>query len=171
MSFCVFHCFFSWLSLAKHYFLYLPNKIEKRFLKFMYETNLFRKELKLQGSNIAIVKCDLFFHYCNAKEISFYYFGDKKHEKTHVNSISVVGMFVRCLVDCFHRKFRVPTQIMVCDYCIAKYKKFSACDGLLMVLRAIFLAIQNIYVNSNPAVSTRRVNFWKNALASDQSKR
>ena len=30
-------------------------------------------------------KCDVFFHYCNAKEISFYYFWSKictKHEKT-----------------------------------------------------------------------------------------
>ena len=40
------------------------------------------------------------FHYCDAKEISFYYFCDTKlctkHEKTHVNSIYIVGiMFVR----------------------------------------------------------------------------
>ena len=44
-----------------------------------------------------------------------------------------------CLVDCFHREFRVSTQIMVRDYCIAKCKKFSFCGGLLMVLQAIFL--------------------------------
>ena len=28
-----------------------------------------------------------------------------------------------CLVDCFHCKLRVSTQIMVSDYCIAKQKK------------------------------------------------
>ena len=55
------------------------------------------------------------------------------------------------LVDCFHREFKVSTQIMVRDYCIAKCKRFSACDELLMALRAILFAIQNIYVNSNPA--------------------
>ena len=45
-----------------------------------------------------------------------------------------------CLVDCFHRKFKVSTQIMVCNYCIAKCQKFSAYDGLLMA-RLIFSGI------------------------------
>ena len=31
-----------------------------------------------------------------------------------------------CLVVCLHREFRVSTQIMVRDYCIAKYKTFTA---------------------------------------------
>ena len=39
-----------------------------------------------------------------------------------------------CLVDCFHREFKVPSQIMVRDYFIAKYKMFSACGRLLMAL-------------------------------------
>ena len=48
---------------------------------------------------IAIGKCDLFSHYCDAKEI-FYYFSDiklgAKHEKTHATSIHIVRiMFVR----------------------------------------------------------------------------
>ena len=41
---------------------------------------------RVQIKCIAIAKCDLFFHYRNAKEISFYYFRDTKlcakHEKT-----------------------------------------------------------------------------------------
>ena len=49
-----------------------------------------------------------------------------------------------CSVDCFYREFRFFNQIMVRDYCIVKCKKFSA--------RAIFFAIQNIYVNPNPAL-------------------
>ena len=49
---------------------------------------------------ITIVNCDLFFHYCNAKEISFYYFCDTKicakHTKKGVNFIYIVGIkFVR----------------------------------------------------------------------------
>ena len=59
-----------------------------------------------------------------------------------------------CLVDCVHREFKVFIQIMVCDYCIAKCKKFSACCGLLKVLRAIIFVIQSIYINSNPACGT-----------------
>ena len=49
---------------------------------------------------IVIAKYDVFFHYRDAKEISFYYFHNTKlcakHEKTLVNSIYIVGiMFVR----------------------------------------------------------------------------
>ena len=32
-----------------------------------------------------------------------------------------------CLVDYFHREFRVSTQIIVRNYCIPKYKTFFAC--------------------------------------------
>ena len=56
-----------------------------------------------------------------------------------------------CLVDCFHREFRVSTQIKVCDYYTPKYKHFCACGGLLMVLQAIFFVIENICLNYNPA--------------------
>ena len=54
------------------------------------------------------------------------------------------------LADCLYREFWVSTQIMGRDYCIAKCKTFSACGGLFMAFLAIFFAIQNIYVNSNP---------------------
>ena len=52
------------------------------------------------------------------------------------------------LVDSFRREFRVSTQIMVRDYCIAKCKMFSTCDGLLMTLRAIFFAIQTTLIRT-----------------------
>ena len=52
-----------------------------------------------------------------------------------------------CLVDCFHPEFRVFTQIMVCDYCIAKCKMFSACGGLLMALWAILLQFKIFMLN------------------------
>ena len=49
---------------------------------------------------IAIAICDLFFHYCEIKEISFCYSCDTKpcakQEKIHVNSIFIIGiMFLR----------------------------------------------------------------------------
>ena len=46
-----------------------------------------------------------------------------------------------CLVDCFHCKFKVSTQIMVCNYCIANCKKFCACGSQwrLMALQTILL--------------------------------
>ena len=70
--------------------------------------------------HIAIAKCDLFFSYCHAKEISFYYFRDiklcAKHEKAcefHLYcSDHVCKVNEWCLVDCFHRKFRVSTQLL-----------------------------------------------------------
>ena len=98
------------------------------------------------------MKCDLLFHYRDAKKISFYYFGETKlcakHEKTREFHLYRWDHDCKvnewCLVDCFHREFKVPTQIMVRDYCIAKYKMF------LMSFRTIFFVIQSIYVNSNP---------------------
>ena len=59
-----------------------------------------------------------------------------------------------CLVDVFHHKFWVSTQTMVRDYYIAKCKKSSACNGLLMDLWAIFFLIQNIYVDLKPDILT-----------------
>ena len=44
-----------------------------------------------------------------------------------------------CLVDCFHCKCRVSTQIMVFNDCITKYKMFSTCTRLLVALWVIFL--------------------------------
>ena len=45
---------------------------------------------RFQIKRIGNVKCNLFFHYRDAKEISFFYFRDTRlcanHEKTHVNS-------------------------------------------------------------------------------------
>ena len=54
-----------------------------------------------------------------------------------------------CLVDCFCCEFRVFTQVMVRDYCIAKCKKFSACSRLLVALWANYVAIKNIYPENN----------------------
>ena len=64
-----------------------------------------------------------------------------------------------CLVDCFHHEFMFSTQIMVRYYCIAKYKKFSACGGLF-----IFFAIQNIYINSNPVSNVADLLFLKSGI-------
>ena len=87
---------------------------------------------------------------------SRYYFCDTKlcakHKKTRelhlhcCNHVCKVNEW--CLVDYFHREFRVSTQIMVRDYCIAECKKLSACSGHLIALLAIFFAIENFYVDS-----------------------
>ena len=59
-----------------------------------------KKRSSVRTKRIGIAKCDLFFRYHHAKEMSFYYFLDTKlctkHEKTHVNSIHIIGIiFVR----------------------------------------------------------------------------
>ena len=72
-----------------------------------------------------------------------------------MNSIYIVRIiFVNewNLADCSHHKFKVSTQIMVCDYLIVKYKTFFAWNGLLMALWAIFFMIQNIYFDSSPDI-------------------
>ena len=52
-----------------------------------------------------------------------------KHEKTREFHLycwdHVCEVNEWCLVDCFHCEFRVSTQMMVRDYCIAKCKNFS----------------------------------------------
>ena len=57
--------------------------------------------------------------------------------------------------------------------CIEKCKKFSACDKILMALRAIFFAILNIYVNSNPGygylVRNKGENFLDFCAATNMS--
>ena len=45
----------------------------------------------------------------------------------------------RRLVDCFHHKFRVYTQIIVCNYCIAICKEFPPYQKPLMALWTNFL--------------------------------
>ena len=89
---------------------------------------------KVWIKRIAIVKCDLFFHYRGAKEIPFYYFCDTKLCAKHTyvffffysKIISLDSPVVRltrefflycwdhvskvnkwCLVDCFHHQFKV----------------------------------------------------------------
>ena len=47
------------------------------------------------------------------------------------------------LIDCFHREFRVSTQIMVHIYCIARFKEFYTPERVLMAFRAIFLWFRN----------------------------
>ena len=55
----------------------------------------------------------------------------------------------RFSVYCFHHEFKVSTQ-MVHDYCIAEWKKFSACGRHLVALMGIFFANQNNHAISNP---------------------
>ena len=111
----------------------------------------------VQIKGIAITKCHLLSHYRDTKEISYYFLYTKlcaKLEKTcetHLYCWDYVCKVNKwCLVDCFHREFRVAIQIMARDCCIAKCQTFSVCGRLLMALQAIFFFIQNIYVNLNP---------------------
>ena len=89
-----------------------------------------------------------FFHYCDVKETSFYYFCNTKlcakyKKKTCEfylfcwNHVSKVSEW--CLVDSFHFEFMNSTQIMVHGYYMAKCKKLSACSRLLMVFLTFFL--------------------------------
>ena len=123
---------------------------------------------------IAIMKCDLFFHYYNAKEVLFYCFCYTKLCAKHQKTYSKHEFHLFCwdyvckinewfLVDCFHCEFRMSTQIIVCDYCITKCKKFSACGSLLMALQVSKFTIQNIYVNSNPELY-QHIS-WKNCYS------
>ena len=66
---------------------------------------------------IAMAKCDLLFHYRDAKEISFYYFHDQSFVQS-LNMFVIVHLYCwdhvckvneRCLVGCFHREFRIST--------------------------------------------------------------
>ena len=85
---------------------------------------------KVKIKHITIAECDLFFHYRDTKQISFYCFCNKTlckpPENTHEFHLYCWNYICRvhewCLVDCFHCEFRFSTQIMVYNYCIAKYK-------------------------------------------------
>ena len=78
---------------------------------------------KVRIKRIAIAKCDLFFHYGHAKEISLYYFCDIKLCKTQKNTGEfnlycwdhVCRVNEWCLVDCFHWEFTGFSQIIVRD--------------------------------------------------------
>ena len=85
-------------------------------------------------------------HYCDAKDISLYYFPNAKLCAKHKKNTCEFHLYCWdhvckvnewCLLDCFHLKFRVSTQIMLHNYYITKCKKI--------------FTIQNIYVNRNPA--------------------
>ena len=100
---------------------------------------------RLVHKRIAIAKCNLFFSLSWFQRSLILLF---LRSKTLCNRACELHLYCWdhvsqvnewCLVDCFHRKFRVSTQTMVCDYCIAKCKMFSACSVLLMALQAIFL--------------------------------
>ena len=54
-----------------------------------------------------------------------------------------------CLMNCFHCKFSISTQIMVRDYGNAECKKLSMWLAFNSLL-AIFFTIQTIYANLNP---------------------
>ena len=62
-----------------------------------------------------------------------------------------------CLVD--YHKLRVLTQIMVCNCCLTKCRKFSACGRLSMALWANFFVIQNVYINVNLTVKEGNQSF------------
>ena len=128
-------------------------KTPRVFLHIMLQQGADRVQIK----GIAITKCHLLSHYRDTKEISYYFLYTKlcaKLEKTcetHLYCWDYVCKVNKwCLVDCFHREFRVSIQIMARDSCIAKCQTFSVCGRLLMALQAIFFFIQNSYVNLNP---------------------
>lgn len=78
------------------------------------------------------------FCFCDNKTLC------KTHKKTHEFHLfhkDHVYKVNECLCDCFHCNFGVSTQITVHNYCIAKYKNFSAFGRFLMVLWAIFLQL------------------------------
>ena len=122
----------------------------------------------VQIKGIAITRCHLLSHYRDTKEISYYYFFNTKlcakREKTcetHLYCWDYVCKVNKwCLVDCFHREFRVSIQIMARDSCIAKCQIFSVCGRLLMALQAIFFFIQNIYVNLNPGHIMKMIKIY-----------
>ena len=131
-----------------------------------------------QIRRIAIAKCDLHSHYCDFKEMSFYYLCDTKfcakhEEKTREFHLYCLDHVCKanewCLVGCFYREIRVSTQIMVCDYCIAKRKVFRLRRTCNDPSGHFFFAIQNIYINSNlhrgshliSRVANKFVTDWK----------
>ena len=66
----------------------------------LHTSHMIQSMMSPSWIRIGIAICDLIFHYRDAKQISFYFFRDTtlyaKHEKTHENSIYIVGMmFVR----------------------------------------------------------------------------
>ena len=83
--------------------------------RFRLETS-FRVSVK----RIEIAKCDLCYHYCDAKEIPFYYFGDTnflaKHEEKKKREFHlycwdhIFKINEWCLVDCFRRKFKLSLK-------------------------------------------------------------
>ena len=101
---------------------------------------------ELRSLIITIVKCDLFFHYLDAKAGSFYCFYDTKPFGKQKSTCEfhlccwdhVCKVNEWCLVDCFYPEFRDSTQVMVHDYCIVKCKMFSICGRLLMALLSFF---------------------------------
>ena len=110
---------------------------------------------RFQSKCIVIVNCDLFFHYCNAKEISLYYIVVMQNVLQNMNLFVIAHLYwwddvfkvnEWCLIDCFRCKCRVSTQVMVLHFPL---KKFSSCSRLLKALSTIFFAIQNSYINLN----------------------
>ena len=99
---------------------------------------------RFQSKCIVIVNCDLFFHYCNAKEISLYYIVVMQNFLQNMNLFVIAHLYwwddvfkvnEWCLIDCFHCKCRVSTQVMVLHFPL---KKFSSCSRLLKALSTIF---------------------------------
>ena len=97
------------ISSTKKFVIQMLEKTPKIYILF--------SKSRVQIKCITMAKCDLFFHYRNAKDISFHYLQNfVQNKKTHVNCIYIVGIMKInewCLIDCFHHEFRVSTQIMV----------------------------------------------------------
>ena len=103
--------------------------------------------LKVRIESIVIAKCDHFFHYHDAKEISYKTLNKTGTRKFHLYCWDhVCKVHEWCLFDSSHIQFRISTQKTVHNYCIAKCKTFSTCSRLLMAFRAVFLQFN---INSN----------------------
>ena len=142
-----------------------------------YKPNNFESHnfLSARIKHIAITKCDLFFLYRNAKEIPFYHFCNiklcAKHEITYEFHLHcwdhVCKVNEWCLVDYFHRGFRVSTEIMVYDYC-TKCRTISAHSELIWTIilaRSVKLSFTNIwflclnFVGCKPFLESKRIPF------------
>ena len=118
--------------------------------------------------HIAIAKCDLFLYYCNAKEISFYYFRDTKlyttqmyffffrsrfrklHEKSDFNKIENAKIYV----------YFIKENLSVFTSCLHRLRLF-------LLLRKIFLCLEHVslclvyYSNKRKNRSPSFLNKWK----------
>ena len=105
--------------------MFHPKTVNHFFFFFFFQN-------RVQIKHIMVVKRNLFFYYCDVKEISFYYFQNTKLCVKHKKNTCEFYLFCWdhncklnewCLIDCFHFKFRVSTQIMVHNLLYRKMQK------------------------------------------------